>query len=212
MVVILFYYFLIEFIVLRQNIIYYVVDNIFNNQEEYLGNVSLSGFNVTQLANELERLALATPQITKTRPDSAIVTEEEYNEKERPDSADSDSGRPVTSNDSSIYRSFITESVENQQLDSLDFSSTICNEDTSYCGGNSESIHENLISVNLDLVASDFEDSSHNLAVHSLSNKSLSEESLNNKSYHSNPGLENSASIQNISLMDGIESETKFQV
>lgn len=180
-------------------------DNIFSSHEEYLGDVSLGGFNVSQLTNKLERLALATPQVSRIRPDSTVI-EEDFDLKERPDSADSDSGRPVTSNDSSIYRSFVTDSVENQQLDSLDFSSTICNEDINDSGGNIESIHENLTSVNLDLVSSDFEDSSHNLTLHSFSNKSSEE-----KSHQLNPELNISAQKLNISLMDSIESEKKFQ-
>ncbi|XP_022179978.1 dentin sialophosphoprotein-like isoform X1 [Myzus persicae] len=180
-------------------------DNIFSSHEEYLGDVSLGGFNVSQLTNKLERLALATPQVSRIRPDS-IVIEEDFDLKERPDSADSDSGRPVTSNDSSIYRSFVTDSVENQQLDSLDFSSTICNEDINDSGSNIESIHENLTSVNLDLVSSDFEDSSHNLTPHSFSNKSSED-----ISHQLNPDLNNSAQKLNILLMDGLESETKFQ-
>ncbi|CAI6366001.1 unnamed protein product [Macrosiphum euphorbiae] len=179
--------------------------NIFSSHEEYLGDVSLGGFNVSQLTNKLERLALATPQVSKIRPDS-IVIEDDFDLKERPDSADSDSGRPVTSNDSSIYRSFVTDSVENQQLDSLDFSSTICNEDINDSGSNIESIHENLTSVNLDLVSSDFEDSSHNITLHSFSNKSSEE-----ISHQLNPDLINSAQKLNISLMDGIGSEKIFQ-
>jgi len=173
--------------------------------------VSLSGFNVSQLANKLECLALATPRAPRIRSDSAVI-EEDIDLKERPDSADSDSGRPVTSNDSSIYRSFVGDSVENQQLDSLDFSSTICNDDINDSGSNIESIHENLALVNLDLVSSDFEDSSHNLTIHSYSNKSLSEEQLFNKSHQSDQDLNNSAIKQNISLMEGIGSENKFQV
>jgi len=175
--------------------------------------VSLSGFNVSQLANKLERLALATPQTTKVRPDSTVI-EEDFDYKERPDSADSDSGRPITSNDSSIYRSFVTDSVENQQLDSLDLSSTICHSDVNESSGNIENIHENLASVNLDLVGSDFEDSSHNLVAHSFTNKSFSGETLFDKSNYSNTDLNNSKSKQNISLMDdgSIGSETKFQV
>lgn len=184
-----------------------VSDNIFNTHEEYLGDVSLGGFNVSQLTNKLERLALATPQVSRIRPDSVVV-EDDFDLKERPDSADSDSGRPVTSNDSSIYRSFITDSVENQQLDSLDFSSTICNEDINDSGSNIESIHENLISVNLDLVSSDFEDSSNNLTLNSFSSKSLSEEI----SHQLNPNQNNSPLTLNLSLMDGLESEKKFQV
>ncbi|KAL4098728.1 hypothetical protein QTP88_023271 [Uroleucon formosanum] len=179
-------------------------DSIFNSHDEYLGDVSLGGFNVSQLTNKLERLALATPQVSRTRPDS-IVIEDDFDLKERPDSADSDSGRPVTSNDSSIYRSFVTDSVENQQLDSLDFSSTICNEDINDSGSNIESIHENLTSVNLDLVTSDFEDSSQNITLHSFSNKSSEEIS------QLNPDLNNSAPKLNILLMDGIGSEKKFQ-
>lgn len=178
-------------------------DNIFSSHDEYLGDVSLSGFNVSQLTNKLERLALATPQVSRIRPDSTVF-EEDFDLKERPDSADSDSGRPVTSNDSSIYRSFVTDSVENQQLDSLDFSSTICNEDINDSGGNIESIHEHLTSVNLDLVSSDFEDSSHIL--HSFSNKSSEE-----ISHQLNPDFNNSVQTQNILLMDGLESENKFQ-
>ncbi|XP_022179979.1 spindle pole body component 110-like isoform X2 [Myzus persicae] len=163
-------------------------DNIFSSHEEYLGDVSLGGFNVSQLTNKLERLALATPQVSRIRPDS-IVIEEDFDLKERPDSADSDS-----------------DSVENQQLDSLDFSSTICNEDINDSGSNIESIHENLTSVNLDLVSSDFEDSSHNLTPHSFSNKSSED-----ISHQLNPDLNNSAQKLNILLMDGLESETKFQ-
>lgn len=164
--------------------------------------MSLSGFNVSQLANKLERLALATPQTTRIRPDS-IGIEEDFDLKECPDSADSDSGRPITSNDSSIYRSFVTDSVENQQLDSLDFSSTICNNDINESSGNIESIHENLASVNLDLTSSDFENSSHNLTTYSFPNKSLLEETIFN----------NSEAKQNILQMDdGMGSETKFKV
>lgn len=166
----------------------------------------MSGFNVSQLTNKLERLALATPQVSRIRPDSAVI-EEDFDLKERPDSADSDSGRPVTSNDSSIYRSFVTDSVENQQLDSLDFSSTICNEDINHSGSNVESIHENLTSVNLDLVSSDFEDSPHNLNQISFSNKSSEE-----ISHQIILDLNNSAQTQNNSLMDGLGSEKKFQV
>lgn len=191
--------------------IFYVSDNIYDNQEEYLDDVSLGGFNVSQLANKLERLALATPQNTKIRSDISIV-EEDFDFKERPDSADSDSGRPVTSNDSSIYRSFIVDSVENQQLDSLEFASTICNDDINESGSNiEESIHENLSSVNLDLIGSDFEDSTQNLTLHSLSHKLLSEETLQNKSYLSNSDFNNLSRV-NISLMDSIGSETQFQV
>jgi hypothetical protein len=168
--------------------------------------VSLGGFNVSQLTNKLERLALATPQVSRIRPDSTVF-EEDFDLKERPDSADSDSGRPVTSNDSSIYRSFVTDSVENQQLDSLDFSSTICNEDINDSGGNIESIHEHLNSVNLDLVSSDFEDSSHHLTLHSFSNKSSEE-----LSHQLNPDFNDSAQTQNILLMDGLGSEKKFPV
>lgn len=186
-----------------------VSDNIYNNQEEYLSDVSLCGFNVSQLANKLERLALATPQTIRVQPDSTVI-EDDFDFKERPDSADSDSGRPVTSNDSSIYRSFITDSVEHQQLDSLDFSSTICNDEISYSGSNIESIHEQISSVNLDLISSDFDDSTHNLTVHSYSNKSLSEETLDNTSYQLN--LNNSKTNQNTLLMDSIGSETKLQV
>lgn len=188
-----------------------VPDNIYNNQEEYLDDVSLRGFNVSQLANKLERLALATPQTIRNQPDSTVI-EEDFDFKERPDSADSDSGRPLTSNDSSIYRSFVTDSVEHQQLDSLDFSSTICNDEINYSGGNIESIHEHLSSVNLDLVSSDFEDSSHNLTIHSFSNKSLSEETLDNRLYNLNPDFNNSETNQNNLLMDSIGSETKLQV
>lgn len=173
--------------------------------------MSLNGFNVTQLANKLERLALATPHSSKTiEPDNA-VTEDDLYLKERPDSADSDSGRPVTSNDSSIYRSFVGDSVENQQLDSLDFSSTICNDDINESGSNIESIHENLASVNLDLVSSDFEDSSHNLTANLFINKS-SEETLFNTLHHSNSDLNYLTSNQNNLLMDDIGSDTKFQV
>ncbi|VVC30586.1 Hypothetical protein CINCED_3A013613 [Cinara cedri] len=186
-----------------------VSDNIYSSQEEYLGDVSLGNFNVSQLANKLEQLALATPQTTRIKPDNFII-EEDLDFKERPDSADSDSGRPVTSNDSSIYRSFIVDSVENQQLDSLEFSSTICNDDVNESGHNIESVHENLSSVNLDLVSSDFEDSTQNLTVHSLSHKSSSEETLQNKSYHSNSEF-NNLTRENISLMDSIGSETQFQ-
>lgn len=167
----------------------------------------MGGFNVSQLANKLERLALATPQVTKVRPDSTVI-EEDFDFKERPDSADSDSGRPVTSNDSSVYRSFIGDSLESQQLDSLGYSSTICNDDTDVSGENIESIHENLALVNLDLVSSDFEDSSHNLTAQSFSNKSLSKETLPNTSNPFDSDLNNSASRQNISLMD----DTQFQV
>ncbi|XP_026809294.1 transforming acidic coiled-coil-containing protein 1-like isoform X2 [Rhopalosiphum maidis] len=163
-------------------------DNIFSNHEEYLGDVSLGGFNVSQLTNKLERLALATPQVSRIRPDSTVF-EEDFDLKERPDSADSDS-----------------DSVENQQLDSLDFSSTICNEDINDSGGNIESIHEHLNSVNLDLVSSDFEDSSHNLTLHSFSNKSSEE-----LSHQLNPDFNDSAQTQNILLMDGLGSEKKFQ-
>lgn len=173
---------------------------------------SLSGFNVTQLANKLERLALATPHNTKiTSPENTAV-EDDFDLRERTDSADSDSGRPVTSNDSSIYRSFIGDSVESQQLDSLDFSSTLCNDHINDSCGYVESIHENLASVNLDLVGSDFEDSSQNLTTHSFSNKSLSGEILLNKSHHSNSDLNYSASNQNNLLMDDTGSETKCQV
>lgn len=171
--------------------------------------MSLGGFNVSQLANKLERLALTTPQTTRIRPDSTVI-DEDFDYKERPDSADSDSGRPVTSNDSSVYRSFVAESVENQQLDNLDFSSTLCNDDingSAESGGNIDSVHENLVSVDLDLVSSDFEDSLHNFSTHSFYNKSLLEETSLHKS---NP--DNSRSSKNISLMDGIGSETKFQV
>lgn len=188
-----------------------VSDNIYKKQEGYIGDVSLCGFNVSQLANKLEHLALATPQTIRTKPDSTVI-EDDFDYTERPDSADSDSGRPVTSNESSIYRSFVADSVENQQLDSLDFSSTICNDDINYSSSNIESIHEHISSVNLDLVSSDFEDSSQNLTVHSFSNKSLSEETLHNRSYHSNPDLNNTETKQNILLMDSIGSEKQFQV
>jgi hypothetical protein len=171
--------------------------------------VSLNNFDVSQLAHKLESLALATPQTTRIRPDSALI-EDEFDFKERPDSADSDSGRPVTSNDSSIYRSFIGDSVENQQLDSLDFSSTLCNDDINESGGNIESMHESLASVNLDLVSFDFEDSSHNITVQSVSNKSS--EDIQNISNNSNLNSNNSTPKQINSLMDGIESETKCQV
>lgn len=172
----------------------------------------MNGFNVTQLANKLERLALATPHCSKTiEPDNAVIEDDLYL-KERPDSADSDSGRPVTSNDSSIYRSFVGDSVENQQLDSLDFSSTICNDDINESSSNIESIHENLASVNLDLVSSDFEDSSHSLIANSFVSKSLSEETLFNKSHHSNSDLNYLTSNQSNLLMDDIESDTKFKV
>lgn len=172
--------------------------------------MSLKNFDVSQLAHKLESLALATPQTTKVRPDSALI-EEDFDFKERPDSADSDSGRPVTSNDSSIYKSFIGDSVENQQLDSLDFSSTLCNDDINESGDNIESMHESLASVNLDLVSFDFEDSSHNITVQSFSNKS-SEEIIQNTSNNSNLNSNNSTPKQKNSLMDGIESETKCQV
>jgi len=176
-----------------------------------LHDASLSSFNVTQLANKLERLALATPQNTKiTRPESTAV-EDDFGLRERTDSVNSDSCRPVTSNDSSIYRSFVGDSVESQQLDSLDFSSTVCNDHINDSCSYVESMHENLASVNLDLVGSDFEDSSHNLTTHSFSNKS-SGEILLNKSYHSNSDLNCSASNRNNSLMDDIGSETKCQV
>lgn len=188
-----------------------VSDDIYSNQEDCLDDVSLGGFNVSQLANKLENLALATPHASKIRPDS-LTTEEDFDLRERPDSTDSDSGRPVTSNDSSIYRSFVAESVENQQLDSLDFSSTICNDDINEPGKNIESMHESLASVNLDLVGSDFEDSSHNLTAFSLSNKSVLEETFLNKSRNTNPDLNHSALRQNISLMDGTETNTKNQV
>lgn len=156
------------------------------------------GFNVTQLANKLERLALATPHTTKVKPDSTVV-EEDFDLKERPDSADSDSGRPVTSNDSSIYRSFVVDCVENQQLDSLDFSSTLCHDDNiNDSSGNTESVHENLALINLDLVSSDFEDSSQNLTSQSFSNKSA-EGILHNSPHHSKP-------------MENVESEKQFQV
>lgn len=188
-----------------------VLDNIYNGQDECSGDVSLNGFNVSQLASKLERLALVTPQTTRIRPPDSV--EEDFDFKEHPDSIDSDSGRPVTSNDSSIYRSFITDSVENQQLDSLDFSSTICNNEVNESNDNIKSVHENLASVNLDLVGSDFEDSSHNLTAHSFPNKSLSEETIFNKSSYSTPELNNSKLKQHISLMDDvIGSETKFQV
>lgn len=174
--------------------------------------MSISGFNVTQLANKLERLALATPQTKTTVIPDSTVTEDDFDFKERPDSADSDSGRPVTSNDSSIYRSFIGDTVESQQLDSLDFSSTICNDDLNEPDSNIESIHENLASVNLDLVSSDFEDSSHNLTAQSFPNKSLPEEVSFNISHHSHSDLNNSAPKQNSSLTDGMGSELKYQV
>lgn len=143
-------------------------------------------------------MALATPHTTKVKPESTVV-EEDFDLKERPDSTDSDSGRPVTSNDSSIYRSFVADCVENQQLDSLDFSSTLCHDDNiNESGGNTESVHENLAHVNLDLVGSDFEDSSHNLTTQSFSNKSA-EEILLNSPHHSKP-------------MENVESEKKFKV
>lgn len=172
--------------------------------------MSINSFDVSQLAHKLESLALVTPQTTRIRPDSTVI-EEDFDFKERPDSADSDSGRPVTSNDSSIYRSFIGDSVENQQLDSLDFSSTLCNDDINESGDNIESMHESLTSVNLDLVNFDFEDSPHSITVQSFSNKS-SEEIFQDISYNSNQNSENSTPQQLNSLMDGIESETKFQV
>lgn len=184
--------------------------NIYNNQEGYLDDVPINNFDVSQLAHKLESLALITPQTTRIRPDSAVI-EEDFDYKERPDSADSDSGRPVTSNDSSIYRSFVGDSVENQQLDSLDFSSTLCNDEINESGDNIESMHESLASVNLDLVSFDFEDSSHNITVQSLSNKST-EEIFQNISNTPNLNSNNSTPKQINSLMDGIESETKFQV
>lgn len=207
----IFYYILAgNWKILNYIIILGVSDNIYNSQEEYLGDVSLGGFNVTQLASKLECLALTTPHATRVRPDSTVV-EEDLDFKERPDSADSDSGRPVTSNDSSIYRSFVADCVENQQLDSLDFSSTICHDDNNESGGNIESVHENLALVNLDLVSSDFEDSSHNFTVQSFSNKS-SEEILHNSSHRSNSDLNNSTPRLNNSQMDNVGSEKKFQV
>lgn len=191
--------------ILNQPIFLDVSDNVYNGHDEFVGDVTLGGFNVSQLANKLERLALATPQTTRIKPDNPVI-EEDLDFNERPESVDSDSGRPVTSNDSSIYRSFIGDSVENQQLDSLEFSSTICNDDINESGGNIESIHENLSSVNLDLVSSDFEDSAQNLTVHS--HKSLSEETLQN---HSHLDF-NNLTRENISLMDSIGSDTKFKV
>lgn len=171
---------------------------------------SLSNFNVTQLANKLEHLALATPHNTKvTRPESTVVVDDDFYLREHPDSTDSDSGRPVTSNNSSVYKSFVGDSVESQQLDSLDFSLTHSNGHLNDSCGYVESVHENLASVNLDLVCSDFEDSSHNLATHSFPNNSLSKEKLD-ESHHSD--LNFSTSYQNNSPMDDTVSETKSQV
>lgn len=188
-----------------------VSDNIYSDQEECLDDVSLGGFSISQLANKLECLAFITPHTPKIRPKSSI-TEKDSDLKESPNSTDSDSGRTLTSNDSSIYWSFVTESVENQQLDSLDFLSTVCNDEINKSGCNIDSMHENLALVTLDLVGSDFEDSSHSLTTYSLSNKSLSEKTFLNKSHNFNPDLNHLALKQNISTVDGIETDIKVQV
>ncbi|XP_050420122.1 transforming acidic coiled-coil-containing protein 1-like isoform X2 [Adelges cooleyi] len=177
-----------------------ISDHHFTNQDECL-DISLAGFNVSQLANKLERLALATPQTIKKKPEN-IVIEEDFDSKERPGSADSDSGKPVTSNNSSIYRSFVADSVENQELE---LSVTSGYENTNENCNNIELFHENLASVNLDLVSSDFDESNHFINTSQLSNHSLLENTLNKSSDS------NSLSFRKNTSMDGLEAEIKLQ-
>ncbi|XP_050520392.1 uncharacterized protein LOC126893892 [Daktulosphaira vitifoliae] len=164
-----------------------------DNQNESL-DISLADFNVSQLANKLESLALATPQTIKTKPANTVF-EKEFDLKDRSDSTDSESGRPLISNNSSIYRSFIADSVENLELE---LSSTLCHDELNKNCSNIESFHETLSSVNLDLVSSEFDDSQNLLHQSTLDN------TINISDYKN---LE----TKNNSSMDGLEAEIKLQ-